>query len=148
MNNTALADIQPEVTDYRRDADREQQSPQRLSTSKSRQHAKRHGKSKSDPFTIAVLLACSMAIGTIGVIYVAAYAKVTFQAHQIALVNEQLADAYAQHEALVKQAAYLQSDHRIEPKAQQLKMSEAGNNPYIDVMPNSSMGGREVASAL
>jgi hypothetical protein len=100
-----------------------------------------------DWLTVPVLLACCFAFCVVGGFYVDAFANITLQSRQIVSINNQLSIASAEHEALVKQAASLQSDRRIIPLAIKLKMSQVGTNPFIDLMPEQSISRREVASA-
>jgi cell division protein FtsL len=83
-----------------------------------------------------------------GIIYVSAFARVYRQAQNIEQLNGEIASAAAQNEALVKNLAQLQSDHRIGPLAAKFQMTQDGASTFIDVIPAQSTGQREVASAL
>jgi cell division protein FtsL len=147
MSNTMLAE-QPDIADYDY-APRTAPSTQRRSVgasprSKYRSH---RASAQLERLTVLVMLACSLSFVFVGVCYLGAFAGIISQSRQITSINTQLATSAAQHETLIKQVASLQSDHRIGPLAQQLNMSQAGANPFIDVMQDQRVSGREIASA-
>jgi cell division protein FtsB len=146
-NTMQVEEIPADIDDRRLLGDR--QLPLYLAppASERRTPKKRTGIFRNDWMTVAALLVCMTTTCTIGIIYVAAFARVTFQADQIISVNAKLLTINAQHEALVKQVAFLQSDNRIAPRATAMKMAQVDAITFVDVPPVQPSGQRLVASA-
>jgi len=149
MNNAMLAERQLDTTENQFMPETAPVSL-RVSRPTSKRSKPKHGYGyfRNDWLTVAVLLVCTFALCLIGVIYVAAYARVSWQANQIASIDSSLASATAENDALVKQYAYLQSDHRIAPKAMAMKMSQSEPSTFIEAGPSQLSVTRQVASAL
>ncbi len=93
--------------------------------------AKRQLKVRGEMKTMLTVLGVVATFCACGVTYLAAYAGVAAQSHQITLLQQQLNAAQAQHEVYVQQLTVLSSAARIQTLAAQQGMVMSDNAHYV-----------------
>ncbi len=101
---------------------------------------KRDLKVRGEIKSMLALFSTVAAFGACGVIYLAAYAGVAAQSHQITLLQQQLSAAQAQHEVYVQQLTVLSSATRIQALAQQQGMVMSDNAHYLTLTASGQDG--------
>jgi len=88
---------------------------------------------------IVTLIGCASAMCLLGVVYLAAYAKVARDERAIHSLQQNVSIAQARHQMLVQDLAHLQNAKRIDTLASQMKMVHVGASEYIgDEAPASA----------
>ena len=110
---------------------------------------KRDLKVRGEMKSMLTLFSAIAAFGACGVVYLAAYAGVAAQSHQITLLQQELNSAQAQHEVYVQQLTVLSSATRIQALAQQQGMVMSGNAHYLTLTASGQDGAAvsQIASA-
>jgi len=96
---------------------------------------------------ITVLISFAWILGLLGIIYLAAYARVAKQGRDLHRLQQRLNVAQARHQALVEDVARLDGASRISTLASRMNMVPDGEADYVEPATHSPMSTAIVADS-